>query len=105
MKVSFQKLRSLALISAAALSLALGACAGTGEKTGEVIDDSVITTKVKTSLLAEKGIDSTDISVKTDNGRVLLSGYVKSSDQRHRAEQIARQTSGVRSVNNHLEVR
>ena len=96
--------KHLRLIIAASV-LALGACAGAGEKTGEVIDDSVITTKVKSSLLAEKGIDSTDISVKTDNGRVLLSGFVKSSNQRHRAEQIARDTSGVKSVNNHIEVR
>ena len=103
MKTTFQKLRSFALISAAAL--ALGACAGAGEKTGEVIDDSVITTKVKGSLLNEKGIDSTDISVKTDKGRVMLSGFVKSPSQRNRAEQIARDTNGVRSVSNHLEVR
>src|SRR5262245_40709229 len=103
MKTTFQKMRSFALISAAAL--ALGACAGTGEKTGEVIDDSVITTKVTRSLLTEKGIDSTDISVETSKGRVMLSGFVKSSTQRNRAEQIARDTSGVRSVSNQLEVR
>jgi osmotically-inducible protein OsmY len=97
------QLRSIAL--AAATALALGACAGAGEKTGEVIDDSVITTKVKSSLLTEKGIDSTDISVETNKGRVLLSGFVKSSDQRQRAEQVARRTSGVQSVANRLEVR
>ena len=103
MKATFQKMRSLALVSAAAI--ALGACAGTGEKTGEVIDDSVITTKVKTSLLTEKGIDSTDISVKTDNGRVLLSGFVKSSNQRQRAEGLARQVNGVRAVENKIQVK
>lgn len=85
--------------------LALAACAGTGEKTGEIIDDSVITTKVKTALIAEKGIDSTDISVKTDKGRVLLSGYVKSEQQRSNAERIARGTGGVRTVVNNLQVR
>jgi osmotically-inducible protein OsmY len=97
------QLRSIAI--AAATALALGACAGTGEKTGEVIDDSVITTKVKSSLLTEKGIDSTDISVETNKGRVLLSGFVKSSNQRARAEQIARDTKGVRSVANRIEVK
>jgi osmotically-inducible protein OsmY len=99
------KFQFRSIVVAAAAALALGACAGTGEKTGEVIDDSVITTKVKSSLLTEKGIDSTDISVETSKGRVLLSGFVKSSDQRQRAEQIARGTSGVRSVANRLEVR
>lgn len=103
MKSTFQTMRSFALISAAAI--ALGACAHTGEKTGEVIDDSVITTKVKSSLLTEKGIDSTDISVKTDNGRVLLSGFVKNETQRSRAEQVARNTNGVRAVANKLELR
>lgn len=85
--------------------VALTACAGTGEKTGAVIDDSVITTKVKTALLTEKGIDSTDISVKTDKGRVLLSGYVKSEQQRSSAEKVARETGGVRTVLNDLQVR
>ena len=61
-------------ILALAGALALGACAGTGEKTGEVIDDSVITTKIRSSLIAEKGIDSTGISVETNKGQVLLSG-------------------------------
>ena len=103
MKTTVQKMRSFALVGAAAL--ALGACAHVGEKTGEAVDDSMITTKVKTSLLTEKGIDSTDISVKTDNGRVLLSGFVKNENQRSRAEMIARETSGVRSVANRLEVK
>ena len=94
--------RSIALF---ATVLALTACAGAGEKTGEVIDDSVITTKVKTALIAEKGIDSTDISVKTDQGRVQLSGFVKSAQQRATAERIARGTSGVRAVLNNLQVR
>jgi osmotically-inducible protein OsmY len=92
-------------ILALAGALALGACAGTGEKTGEVIDDSVITTKIRSSLIAEKGIDSTGISVETNKGQVLLSGAVKSSSQRSRAEQIARDVNGVRSVSNRIEVR
>ncbi len=65
----------------------------------------MITSKIKTSLLAEKGIDSTDISVETTKGRVMLSGAVKSSEQRQRAEKIARDTGGVKGVTNKLEVR
>src|SRR5262245_56492565 len=100
MNVTFQKMRSLALVSAAVLALA--ACAGSrsSESTGEMIDDSAITTKIKSSLLTEKGIDSTDIKVETFKGRVLLSGYVKSDDQRQRAVTIARETGGVKEVSN-----
>ena len=97
--------RSIVVASVAALALA--ACAGGSgkESTGELIDDSVITSKIKTSLVAEKGIDSTNISVETTKGRVMLSGAVKSSEERQRAEKIARETGGVKGVNNKLEVR
>ena len=79
----------------------------TGEKSNarEVVDDTIITTKVKTALLAEKGIDSGRISVETDQGHVMLSGDVKSPDQRQRAEGIARQVTGVRAVENKIEVK
>lgn len=105
MRKTFSSVCSLAI--AAALAAALAACASAPgkESTGEMLDDSVITTKVKTALVAEKGIDSTAISVETFKGRVLLSGYVKSPDQRQRAEGIAREVGGVKQVNNRLEVK
>jgi osmotically-inducible protein OsmY len=105
MKNNFETLRRLAL--PAVLVASLAACAGsqTKESTGEVLDDSVITTKVKSALLTEKNVDSTAISVETFKGRVLLAGYVKSPDQRQRAEGIARSVSGVRDVNNKLELK
>jgi osmotically-inducible protein OsmY len=92
---------------AGVLAAALSACAGsqTKESTGEILDDSVITTKVKSALLAEKEVDSTSISVETFKGRVLLAGYVKSPDQRQRAEGIARTVGGVKAVNNKIEVK
>jgi osmotically-inducible protein OsmY len=98
-------MRSIVLACAAAVALA--GCAGSrsSESTGEFIDDSAITTKVKTSLLSEKGVDSTDIKVETFKGRVLLSGFVKSPDQRQRAEAVARDTGGVRAVDNRIELR
>ena len=71
----------------------------------EVVDDTLITTKVKTALLAEKGIDSARISVETEKGRVMLSGDVKSPDQRQKAEGVARKVSGVKAVENKLEVK
>jgi len=92
---SNKNIRSIAIAGAI---VALAACAsGPGkESTGELLDDSVITTKVKTAIIAEKGIDGTSVSVETNKGRVLLSGYVKSPDQRQRAEGLARQVGGVR---------
>jgi osmotically-inducible protein OsmY len=71
----------------------------------EVVDDTLITTKVKSALLAEKGVDSARISVETEKGRVMLSGEVKSPDQRQKAEGVARKVSGVKDVDNKLEVK
>jgi osmotically-inducible protein OsmY len=71
----------------------------------EMVDDTLITTKVKSALIAEKGIDSGKISVETDKGKVMLSGDVKSPDQRQRAEGIARKVSGVKHVDNKLQVK
>jgi hyperosmotically inducible periplasmic protein len=105
MKTLFRNAHSIAI--AAALSASLAACAGGPQKesTGEMVDDSVITTKVKTALITEKGVDSTDVSVETFKGRVLLSGYVKSPDQRQRAEGLARQVGGVKDVENRIELK
>jgi len=105
MKTRFDVIRKLAI--PAVLIASLSACAGsrTTESTGELVDDSVITTKVKSALLTEKDVDGTAISVETFKGRVLLAGYVKSPDQRQRAEGIARSVAGVKVVNNNLEVR
>ena len=92
---------------AGVLAAALAGCAGTQtkESTGEMVDDSVITTKVKSALLAEKEVDSVGISVETFKGRVLLAGYVNNPDQRQRAEGIARSVGGVRAVNNQIAVK
>lgn len=90
----------------AALIVALAGCAGAGVKTGEYIDDSAITTKVKTALLNDKDVhDSMNINVETLKGRVQLAGYVKTPDERQRAEGVARSVAGVKSVSNKIEVR
>jgi osmotically-inducible protein OsmY len=92
---------------AATLAAALGACGGSPakESTGEVVDDSVITSKVKGALLAEKDVNSTAVSVETFKGRVLLSGYVKSPDERERIEGVARAVGGVKEINNRIELK
>jgi len=94
------------MLAAAVTAVLLAACAGspTSESTGEVIDDSVITTKVKTALLADTRVRGRDVHVETFKGRVLLSGIVASPEERQTAERIARQTSGVKEVNNKISV-
>lgn len=62
------------------------------------VDDSWITTKVKSKFAAAKGIKSSDISVNTTDGAVTLTGTVVSSKQRTRVEHLAKQVKGVKSV-------
>jgi osmotically-inducible protein OsmY len=66
------------------VTTALAGCAGsaTKESTGGYIDDTVVTTKVKTALFNDKDIKSSEISVQTFKGRVQLSGFVSSAESR-----------------------
>ncbi len=72
---------------------------------GTAIDDSVVTTKVKSALLAEPSIKSLGISVETQKGQVELSGAVESDSQAKRAVQIASNVGGVKSVVNKLNIK
>jgi len=76
-----------------------------GATAGRVIDDSVITGKVKTALIADSTTKAYQIEVETYRGTVLLSGFVDSAEQRRRAVEIARSVEGVRDVKNSLELR
>jgi osmotically-inducible protein OsmY len=83
------------------------ACASTSkqESTGEYVDDSVITTKVKSLLAADDFLKSFDISVETYKGTVQLSGFVNSQQAVDKAGQITRGVKGVKSVKNDLIVK
>lgn len=72
---------------------------------GEKIDDGIITTKVKAELIAEPGLNSTDISTVTRDGVVQLSGFVDNQAQIDRAGEIARGVEGVKSVVNELSIK
>ncbi|MGZ5131150.1 MAG: BON domain-containing protein [Caldimonas sp.] len=74
---------------------------GAMNKAGEVLDDSAITAKVKTALLADPTVKGLQIDVDTKNGVVSLKGSVPKAES-DRAVQIARETSGVKSVDNQL---
>jgi osmotically-inducible protein OsmY len=83
------------------------ACASTPthESTGEYVDDSVITTKVKSLLAADDFLKSFQISVETYKGIVQLSGFVNSQQAVDKAGQVARSVNGVTSVKNNLIVK
>jgi osmotically-inducible protein OsmY len=75
------------------------------ESTGEYVDDSVITTKVKSLLANDDFLKSFQISVETRKGIVQLSGFVDSQNAVDKAGQIARGVGGVKSVKNSLIVK
>ena len=72
---------------------------------GNKLDDAVITTKVKTALLADTSIKSLDIGVVTRKGEVQLSGFVNNQTQIRRAVEVARAIEGVSSVNNEMSIK
>jgi osmotically-inducible protein OsmY len=86
---------------------AVVACASTAkqEGTGEYVDDSVITTKVKSLLAADDFLKSFQIGVETYKGVVQLSGFVNSQKAIDKAVEIARSVKGVKSVKNDLVVK
>jgi osmotically-inducible protein OsmY len=101
---------TLTMMAAAGLALSgttfLG-CSSTRthESTGEYIDDSVITTKVKAAILDDSMLKYHQISVKTYKGIVQLSGFVDSERAVRRAGQVAADVHGVTSVRNDLIVK
>ncbi len=72
---------------------------------GNTVDDGVVTAKVKSALLADPGVKSSDIAVVTRKGEVQLSGYVDNQAQINRAIHVARTVAGVQSVGNEMSVK
>jgi len=91
---------ALALLTAAGCAVTRGQ-----ETTGAYIDDSVITTQVKSRMVENKEVDAAAISVETLNGTVMLSGFAKSATEKNTAEAIARKVNGVKSVKNEIAIR
>ena len=93
-------------LAAIAMMFMVG-CASTAKKesTGEYVDDTVITTKVKAKMLEEPGLKSAEINVETFKGVVQLSGFVSSQANINRAAELARSVKGVTSVKNDMRVK
>ncbi len=82
-------------------------CASTSkqEGTGEYVDDTVITTKVKTAIFNDPTLKSSEINIETFKGVVQLSGFVSSRADINRAVEVARGIAGVKSVKNDMRVK
>ena len=88
------------------MAIALG-CASTAkqEGTGEYVDDTVITTKVKAAVFDEPTLKSAEINVETFKGVVQLSGFVNSQADIGKAVAVARNVPGVKSVKNDMRLK
>lgn len=98
---------ALAVAAASAAMLQLGGCAVARDQqtVGSYIDDATLTTRVKGKFAEDPTVSAMTISVETLNGTVQLAGFAKSSEEKMRAEQLARNTSGVQRVRNDIVVR
>lgn len=101
------QMRFRAAAAAVLLAVTVAGCSGgpTKESTGEVLDDSVLTAKVKTALLKDPEVKGTSVNVETFKGVVQLSGFVRTQSERARAGEVARGVGGVSQVRNDLQVR
>ena len=95
-----------ALFLAIVLTSVVG-CASTSQKegTGEYVDDSVITTKVKAAIFSEPTLKVTEVKVETFKGVVQLSGFVSSRAAESKAVEVARGVNGVKSVKNDMQIK
>jgi osmotically-inducible protein OsmY len=101
---------SLILLAVAGLAVSGSAVLGcastrTREGPGEYVDNSVITGKVKSAILAEPTLKTLQITVTTFKETVQLSGFVDSAESKHRAGEVAAGVAGVSAVKNDLIVK
>ena len=97
----------LGLTGALAIGGFTGGCASTPtrESTGQYVDDSVITAKVKSALMGDDAVKSSQVKVETFKGVVQLSGFVDAPEQKSAAGKDASAVAGVTDVKNNLIVK
>ena len=100
-------IKTLATLFATLILTATLGCASTRthEGTGQYVDDSAITTKVKAAILGEPGLKVSEINVETFKGVVQLSGFVSSRDDIKSAVKVASAVNGVKSVKNDMQLK
>lgn len=94
-----------ALLAVTTISTISCASTRTSEGTGEYVDDTVITAKVKSAFLGEKGLKVAEINVETFKGVVQLSGFIESRADADKAIGLARSVSGVTSVKDDMRIK
>lgn len=102
-----KQLKYISTFFFAVLLMSVMGCASTSrsEGTGEYVDDSVITTKVKAAVFNEPTLKSSQINVETFKGVVQLSGFVSTQANISKAAEVARGVKGVKSVKNDMRLR
>jgi osmotically-inducible protein OsmY len=105
MTLSLPFIRRAVVVVVLAASMSACSVARNQETVGAYVDDSLITTDIKSKMAADKDVAATSISVETLNGVTQLSGFAKSQLEKERAAEIARQAKGVRAVRNDIVVR
>ena len=102
-----QQLKHFSAFFLAVLLVSMLGCASTSkqEGTGEYVDDSVITTKVKAAIFNEPSLKVAEINVETYKGTVQLSGFVRSRADMDKAVEVARGVKGVTSVKNDMRLK
>ena len=96
----------IAAMTAVVLLTTPGCAVNRGQETvGAYVDDTGITTLIKSRFVENKQVDAASIRVETLNGTVMLSGFAKSGTEKSTAESIARGVNGVKSVRNEIAVR
>lgn len=100
-------IKKISVLAFVGLMTSLSACSSTAtkESTGQYVDNSVLTAKVKTAIFNEPSLKSSEISVETFKGEVQLSGFVSSIAQTNKAVEVAKGVPGVTSVKNDMRVK
>ena len=101
------KVKTMLVVFSVACAFAFSACASDphGRTMGTTVDDAVITSSVKSSLIADDLVDAFEIEVDTYRNTVMLSGFVETQNQIERAVEIAKKTEGVEKVVNKLAIK
>jgi osmotically-inducible protein OsmY len=102
-----QQLKRIITLVIAMLLVSAAGCASTSrqEGTGEYVDDTVITTKVKAAIFNEPTLKSAEINVETFKGAVQLSGFVSTQTNIYKAVEVARNVGGVTNVKNDMRLK
>jgi len=102
-----KQLKWISIFIAAIMLTGVVGCASTPkqESTGQYIDDSAITAKVKSAIIADPSLKAAEINVETFKGAVQLSGFVSSKEDISRAVEVTRNVNGVTSVKNDMRLK